>query len=125
MEEVILFFMSYIFIFIIYQFIFIRPLRNTSKKKSNKKKELLEVKYLTTKYKLDLEKIKYNQLLQICGIVSSFDIALTVSLIFLTDNLLMELLIGFISISVLIFISYHFVYLFYKKKGMILDGKHK
>lgn len=126
MEEIVLFFMSFLFIFIIYQFFIIGPLRKKSNNKVNKKdKELLEIKYLTTKYKLDLKKIEYNQLLQICGIVSSFDISLTVSLIFLSDNLLLELLIGFISISVLIIISYHFVYLFYKKKGMIIDGKCK
>lgn len=121
MEEVILFFMSYIFIFICYQIIFIRPL----KKKTKKNKELLEVKYLITRYNLDIDKVNYKQLLQICALTSSFDMALTVSLIFLSDNLLMELLIGFISICILILLSYKLVYLFYKKKGMIKNGKYE
>lgn len=121
MEEVILFLLSFIFVFLIYQFFLIRPL----KKKKNNAKELMEIKYLVGRYNIDLDKIKYNQLLQICAIASSLDISICVRLIFLFDNLLEELIFGFISICILIFISYHFVYLFYKKKGMIKNGKHK
>lgn len=121
MEEAILFLLCFIFVFIMYQLFLIRP----SKKKKRKDKELLEIKYLVAKYNIDLDKIKYNQLLQICAITSSFDISVCVSLIFLFNNLLMELIFGFISIGILIFISYHLVYLFYKRKGMIKNGKHK
>ena len=125
MTEFILFIMSFVLVFIIYQIFIIIPAkkRNNSKKKNNK--ELLEIRYLETKYKLDMKKIKYEQLLQICAFVSSFDISLAVTLVCLVNGLLMELLVGFISIIVLIFISYHLVYLFYKKKGMIKNGKHK
>jgi len=42
-----------------------------------------------------------------------------VSIILLFENLLIELLVGVISIVLTILISYHLVYLFYKKKGMI------
>ena len=119
MEEIVLFILCFLFVFIIYELFLIRPLKKKDKRKD---KELLEIKYLVLKYKLDMKKIKYEQLLQICALVSSFDMSVTVSLIFLVDNLLLELLIGFASICVLIFISYHFVYLFYKKKGMINSG---
>ena len=125
MSEFILFVMSYVLIFIIYQLFIIIPAkkRNNSAKKNNK--ELIEIKYLESKYMLDMKKIKYEQLLQICALVSSFDISLGVTLVCLVNGLLMELLVGFVSILVLIFISYHFVYLFYKKKGMIKYGKYK
>ena len=82
-------------------------------------KELFEVKYLISKYKLDLDKISYNQLIQICALISSFDISVAVSVVALDNNFLIDMLFGFTTIFVLIFISYHMVYLFYKKKGMI------
>ena len=86
---------------------------------------MLEIKYLELKYNLDLDKVKYEQLLQICALVSSFDISLSVTFVSLVNGLMLELLVGFLSIIIFIFISYHFVYLFYKKKGMIKNGKHK
>lgn len=123
MEEVVLFFMSYVLIFIIYQIFIILPAKKN--RSGRKKKELLEIKYLELKYNLDLDKVKYEQLLQICALVSSFDISLSVTFVSLVNGLMLELLVGFLSIIILIFISYHFVYLFYKKKGMIKNGKHK
>jgi len=118
MEEFILFLMSFIFTFIIYQIFVIGPVKKKSKGKK-KDKEPVEIKYLVKRYKLDLKKVEYNQLLQIVALVSSFDISLVVSIILLFENLLIELLVGVISIVLTILISYHLVYLFYKKKGMI------
>ena len=123
MEEVVLFLMSYVLIFIIYQIFIILPAKKN--RNGKKKRELLEIKYLELNYNLDLDKVKYEQLLQICALVSSFDISLSVTFVSLVNGLLLELLVGFVSIIILIFISYHFVYLFYKKKGMIKNGKHK
>ena len=123
MEEVVLFLMSYVLIFIIYQIFIILPAKKN--RSGRKKRELLEIKYLELKYNLDLDKVKYEQLLQICALVSSFDISLSVTFVSLVNGLMLELLVGFLSIIILIFVSYHFVYLFYKKKGMIKNGKHK
>ena len=120
MEELILFCMSYIVVFIVYQIFIVVPAKKRKNKKGKKgNKEVLEVKYLETLYKIDMNKINYNQLLQICALVSSFDISLTVTLVCMVNGLLLELLVGFISIALLILISYHIVYLFYKKKNMI------
>lgn len=119
MEELILFIMSYIFIFIFYQIVVVTPAKNRKKKKKKSDKEVAEIKYLIFKYGLDIDKVNYNQLLQICGLTTSFDVSLTVSIIALINNFALQLLVGVISIVLLIFISYHIVYLFYKKKGMI------
>ena len=119
MEELILFGLTYLFVFIIYQIFIIGPAKKRKKKKVKNDKEVFEVKYLVTKYKLDLEKISYNQLIQICALVSSLDISIAVTIMTLTKNFILEMLLGFGSIFILIFISYHMVYLFYKKKGMI------
>lgn len=124
MEDVILFFITFVFMFIFYQIFIIGPAKrrkNTNNKKQ-KNKELMEIKYLESRYNLDLKKIKYEQLLQMCALVSSFDISIAVSVVSLFDNFFLELLCGFLSAIILIIISYHFVYMFYKKKGMIKDG---
>ena len=90
-----------------------------NKSKDRDKKELVEIKYLVKRYKLDLEKISYKQLLQIVALVSSFDISLVVSTIMLIENFILSIIVGFILTILLILLSYHFVYVFYKKKGMI------
>lgn len=118
MEEFILFGLTYLFVFIIYQIFVIGPAKKR-KKKNNKDKEIIEVKYLISRYKIDLDKISYNQLIQICALVSSFDISVAVGVMTLFNNFLLQMLLGFTTIFILIFISYHMVYLFYKKKGMI------
>ncbi len=123
MEEIILFIMSFVFIFVIYQISIVNPAKrrvlDKKKKNDKEKKELVEIKYLVKRYKLDLDKVSYNQLLQIVALVSSFDISLVVSIIMLFDNFIMEIVVGFFATLLIIMISYHLVYLFYKKKGMI------
>ena len=114
MEELILFLLSFIFIFILYQ-LFVIP----RAKRKQKIKQPVEVFYLVHRYHLDLDKIKYNQLLQIVAFVSSFDIAMIVSVVLNFSNLFLEVVIGFVLTFVIILLSYHIVYLFYKRKGMI------
>ncbi len=125
MEEIVLFIMSFIFIFIIYQLFIIGPakrrVKDKKKAKDRERKELVEIKYLVKRYKIDLNKISYNQLLQIVAITSSFDISLIVSVILLFDNFILEILVGFFATLLIIMMSYHLVYLFYKKKGMIIN----
>ena len=115
-KELILFVISFIVVFLLYQIFVVR------KAKSKKKpKEPFEVTYLVSKYKLDLEKVNYKTLLRLISIVSSFDIALVVSIIVLLKNYILEIIVGFIATLVIILFSYHLVYLIYKKKGMIKD----
>ena len=122
MEEIILFFMCFLFVFFIYQFVIVkRAKKNHIEKINDNWREPIEIMYLVKKYKIDLSKISYNQLLQIVALVSSLDISLVVSIIMLLDSFLMEIIIGFLSMIFIIFCSYHLVYLFYKWKGMICD----
>ena len=112
--ELILFLISFVLVFLLYQIFIVR--RAKSKKNS---KEPFEVTYLVSKYKLDLKKVNYKNLLRVISIVSSFDIALVVSIIVLLKSFILEIIVGFISILVIILVSYHLIYLIYKKKGMI------
>ena len=129
MEELILFFLTFLLLFVIYQIFLIGPLKeeNLEKRKNKKKsdKELLEIKYLKSKYDLDFNKIKRNQLLQICAITSSLDMAIAVTVVAFIKSFLWEIVVGFVVVVSLIYISYYLIYLFYKKKGMVKNGKHK
>ena len=124
MEELVLILLTFIFVLIIYEVFIIAPIKKKRGLNSDYK-EIIEIKYLIARYNLDLKKVDYNQLLQICGIVSSFDIALVVSLVAYVHGLVLELIVGFSSATIIILLSYHIVYLFYNKKGMIKNGKHK
>lgn len=121
MEEVVLFLITYVLVFLMYQiFIVSKAKRNKDKKN---KKEPLEILYLKKMYKkLDFKKIPYNQLLQLIALISSFDISIIVTIVVHINNFLLEILVGFFGIIILILISYHVIYLFYKKKGMIING---
>ena len=128
MEELGLFILSFIFVLLIYQIFIIIPAKKRKnnkskvrKKKEDTSKELFEIKYLQARYKLDMKKINYNQLLQICAITSSFDISFIVYLIGIINNFILRVLGGFIFTLCIIMLSYHLVYLFYKKKGMIIN----
>ena len=121
MEELILFLLTFLFVFLLYEIFIVSP----RKKANSKKKEIIEIKYLDSKYPLDFKKIPYAQLLQICAITSSIDIAIVVTVLARLDNYWLIILVGLFLILVLIIFSYHLVYLFYKKKGMIIDGKRK
>ena len=119
MEELVMFIFGFIFIYVIYQ-VFIVSKAKKNKSKRGRKKEPAEIVYLKKVYKdLDFKKIPYNQLLQIIAIISSFDISLIVSIILCINNFFLKLLIGLISTIIIVLTSYHLVYLFYKKKGMI------
>ncbi len=126
MKEIILFIACFILVFICYQVFFILPMKkyrknkkNGKKKKIKEKKELAEIRFLVTKYKLDLDKVNYNKLLLVVSFVSSFDITLIVTIITLFDSYLVSFLLAAVLVLPIVMISYWLVYKFYEKKGMI------
>ena len=116
MQEIILFILTFIFVFIIYELFIIRKA-----KRKNSKKKPIEVIFLTSKYKLDLNKIEYRKLLRIISIVSSLDISILVTIVILFDNTIVQILVAFIAIMPIVFISYGLIGKYYKKRGMIKD----
>ncbi len=121
MEEIILFVLTFLLAFLGYRLFIVFPIKQ-KKKKKKKYKDPFEVTYLVTKYKLNIEKVNYNRLLLVISTVSSFDIALIVTVIVLLKNFVLEIIGGFIFTMLTILVSYHIVFLFYKKKGMINNG---
>ncbi len=120
MEQVIYFVICYVLVFFLYGLFVIWPrLRYLKKKGKRKKKEPVEVRYLVTRYKLELEKVNYKQLLFIVSLVSSLDISIAVAVSLLVEAYFLQLIIAFFLLLPLIFISYHFIAKYYQKKGLI------
>lgn len=126
MKEIILFIACFILVFICYQVFFVFPMKKYRKNKKNgkkknikEKKELAEIRFLVTKYKLDLDKVNYNKLLLVVSLVSSFDITLIVTIITLFDSYFLSFLLACVLVLPIILFSYWLVYKFYEKKGMI------
>lgn len=114
-EELVLFLLCFFLVLLVYEIFIVR------KAKKKKDKRPMEVKYLITRYHLNMRKVDYPQLLQIVALVSSFDISFIVSVVLILDSYLWQILAALILVLPVILVSYHFVGMFYKKKGMTKD----
>ncbi len=125
MQEIVLFLICFVLVFILYEFFIVIPMKNYKNNKGKKKKirkektDPVEIKFLVYKYGVDLEKINYNKLLHVVAFVSSFDIALVVSIIALIDGYMWQMLLAIVLVIPLFLVSYGLVAKYYKKKGMI------
>ena len=118
LEFIKLFFIIFILVLLIYELIFnkYKTRKNNKKKKKLKNNYPLEVLIMSSFYKIDINKVNYNKFLNILACVSSFDIALIVSIVSLVDNGLLQILLALILVLPIIFLSYYIVSLFYRKK---------
>ena len=106
MRHIVLFIMTYIFVFFIYQVFVV-----SKAKRRNSKKRPIEVNYLIKKYNIDIGKLNYKKLLM----------TVIVTVILLFDNYLLEIVIAFLMVIPVILISYSFVGKYYVKRGMIIN----
>ncbi len=111
-----LFILTFLFVFVIYELFLVRKA-----KKNKAKKKPVEVQYLVNRYHIDLKKVNYKKLLNVISFVSSLDIAIVVTIISLVDNMFLQLALGFVTIFIVILISYDIVGKVYQKKGMKKD----
>lgn len=127
LEEVLLFLICFILVLILYEIFIVFPMKNYRKNKSKGKKikkvrnDPVEVKYLIFKYGLNIEKVDYNKLLRIVSLVSSFDIAVVVSMVAIIEKFgyVWQMILSIVIIIPLFLITYGLVAKYYKKKGMI------
>ena len=115
LDELVLFLLCFFLVLIVYELFIVK------KAKKKKNKTPIEVKYLVTRYHLNMKKVDYAQLLQIVAVVSSFDISFIVSVVMILDSYLWQILAVLILVLPVILVSYHFVGIFYRKKGMTID----
>lgn len=118
MNQLILFIIIYLIIFLTYRFIFLRKKKN---KKKKKEKLPVEINYLVGKYKIDLKKIDYNKLLTLIALISSLDITILVFIFTVIDNSIIAIISVIVLVIPIILISYGFLGKYYKKKGLIKD----
>lgn len=81
----------------------------------------MEIKYLEMRYKIDLKQIDYKKLLLVVSLISSFDIALLVSIVMMIHHYILEILVALLLVIPLILFSYHLVGIYYVKKGLVKD----
>ena len=96
------------------------------RKKFNVDKIPVELRFLIKRYHLDMSKINYRSIMNMIGLASSFVISFTATFIFkYIKNELLMILIGGIMIIPLIFITFNFIGLYYRKKGCVTNGNKK
>lgn len=111
MQELLLFFITFLFVYFIYLFFII-----LRKKGIKKYQNSMEVKLLKEKYHLTLESIKFKNLAHITALINAFIIALVVTCIGFIKSLLVQLLVGFFLLIPLILLCYGLLAKILKKK---------
>lgn len=111
MKELILFTVTFLIIFLIYYLFVIRRKKYLEKFINGK-----EIGYLKKVYKIKLKKEDYKKIAILIAITNSFIISLAISLVCFLNNLLLQLLLGFVIIIGLILLCYHIIGKIYKKK---------
>ena len=78
----------------------------------------------TSKFITNIEKVNYDKLLRIVSVVSSFDIAVVVSVVAIIEKFgyVWQMILSIFIIVPLFLITYGLVAKYYKKKGMIKSG---
>ena len=117
----ILFAILFVFLFIgDYFFIKRRYLKRIKGKGKKRKKnnELTEVTYLTSKFNLDKNKLNLNKLLIVISIINAFIISLvSVVVMLIRINVILQLIIGFVLLISLIYALYELLGRFLVMKG--------
>lgn len=108
-KNIILFILTFLVLFLIYEFMILNDKRKR-KSKNFKGKSLIEVKLLEYCFKVPVNKIKYNKLLQVIAFVSSIDIALIVTISCgITEVGLFQILIAMVILLPILLCSYYIV----------------
>lgn len=109
MEYIGWFIFSFIFIYIIYYFVFIRRTRRGEKVPA-------EAQYLISLYKLDVDKFSYRKFVQIVGIITSLDIALVATIVTKVDGVVWQILFGFVAVVPVVVLTFMLLGKYYQNK---------
>ena len=111
MKNLIFYLSVFVVVYLVY-IIFVLCRKNVLKKFPDGK----EMKYLKLKYGIKVNDKNLKKIANTIFLANSFIISTTVFVICLFDSLLVEILVGFITLIVLMLILYHFIGIYYKKK---------
>lgn len=121
LESFMLFLLTFVLVFIVYQVLFLKEYGRNIKNRKNKsnilnKKKPVEVRLLEMYYKVDVSKLKYGRLLNLMAFVSSFDIALIVTIACVFDRGFIQIIVAFLIIAPIIYLSYLLLSIYLKHK---------
>lgn len=111
-ECLLMFAATFLFVVLIY-LVFV----NRKRKNAKTEKSFTEPSYLINRFNLDTKKISYKKIMWITTFLNAFIIGLTASIVILVENLVLELLLGFVLLLGLIFVGYELLGRILVKKG--------
>ena len=109
LESFMLFLLTFVLVFIVYQVLFLKEYGRNIKNRKNKsnilnRKKPVEVRLLEMYYKVDVSKLKYGRLLNLVAFVSSF------------DRGFIQIIVAFLIIAPIIYLSYLLLSIYLKHK---------
>ncbi len=120
LETVIFFIFAFIVVLLLHILII-----NRGRKTYKEGKKITEINYLVYKYKLDMRKIKYNDLKWATTIANSLIVAFSTTVISVIHGVVWQILIGFALLVILILPTYEIIGRHYQKIGGKENGNEK
>ena len=120
LETVIFFIFAFIVVLLLHILII-----NRGRKTYKEGKKITEINYLVYKYKLDMRKIKYNDLKWATTIANSLIVAFSTTVISVIHGIVWQILIGFALLVILILPTYEIIGRQYQKIGGKENGNEK
>lgn len=111
MDYIVFFVISFLLVYFIYFVFVIRR-----KKALKKLKTSLEVRYLTLRYKIDIEKMDLKYLAKKIALCNTFIVTIAFMIILFVKNFILKMLVGFVVLFPLILIGYYILGKVLKKK---------
>ena len=131
LQNIILFLLTFITIFLVYEIMFIKVYRYNKKIKKGKiskddnLKEPVEVRLLKSYYQVDIDELNYSSVLNTIAFISSLDMAIIITVACLVKIGLIQILIALILVIPIIYSSYYLLAKYYKYKINKKNIKHK
>lgn len=111
MDKIILFLLSFLFVYLIYLLTVITKIDKSDNFKNSK-----QVTFFKNVYKIDINNIDLKKFAHVISLTNAFIISLTVTLIELFDKLIIKMMVGFVVLIPLILICYKIIGRIYKNK---------
>lgn len=111
MNYIITFIISFLIIYIIYLLIVVKREKGLKKFKEGK-----QLAYFKQVYKIDVEKLNIKKFANSLAVSNAFIMATTITIIELLNNIILKMIVGFITLIPLMLITYTVLGKTYKKK---------
>lgn len=112
LEVIFLFIFSFVVVLLLHILII-----NRGRKTYKEGKKLTEINYLANKYKLDMRKVKFNNLKWTTTIANSLIVSFTATIVSIIDGIVWQILLGFVLLITLIIPTYEIIGRHYQKIG--------